>query len=122
MSCQGTISRGIRAPIIREGDDLVKITADCVCNASKEDGFELQDKDVVAVTEAVLARSQGNQPERPVKIGNDVWIGDSVIILPGSVIGDGSIIGGGCVVRGEIPPYSVAIGNPATVVKNRKQN
>ena len=60
MDYQGTISRGVRAPIIRKGDDLVKITADCVCNASKEGGFPLQDKDVVAVTEAVLAKSQGN--------------------------------------------------------------
>ena len=60
MDYQGTISRGVRAPIIRQGDDLVKITADCVVNASKEGGFPLQDKDVVAVTEAVLARAQGN--------------------------------------------------------------
>lgn len=60
MDYQGTISRGIRAPIIRQGDDLVQITADCICNASKEGGYPLQDKDVVAVTEAVLARSQGN--------------------------------------------------------------
>ena len=60
MDYQGTISRGVRAPIIRQGDDLVQITADCVCNASKEGGFPLQDKDVVAVTEAVLARAQGN--------------------------------------------------------------
>ena len=52
--------QGIRAPIIRQGDDLVKITADCVVNASIEGGFSLQDKDVVAVTEAVLARAQGN--------------------------------------------------------------
>lgn len=60
MNYQGTISRGVRAPIIRQGDDLVQITADCVCNAAVEGGFALQDKDVVAVTEAVLARSQGN--------------------------------------------------------------
>ncbi len=60
MDYQGTISRGVRAPIIKKGDDLVKITADCVVNASKEGGFPLNDKDVVAVTEAVLARSQGN--------------------------------------------------------------
>ena len=60
MDYQGTISRGIRAPIIKKGDDLVSITADCVVNASKEHGFPLQDKDVVAVTEAVLARAQGN--------------------------------------------------------------
>ena len=60
MDYQGTISRGIRAPIIRKGDDLVKITADCVINASKQGNFELNDKDVVAVTKAVLAKSQGN--------------------------------------------------------------
>ena len=60
MDYQGTISRGVRAPIIKMGDDLVRITADCVVNASKEHGFPLQDKDVVAVTEAVLARAQGN--------------------------------------------------------------
>ena len=60
MDYQGTISRGVRAPIIRQGDDLVKITADCVINAAEQGGFALQDKDVVAVTEAVLARSQGN--------------------------------------------------------------
>ena len=59
MDYQGTISRGIRAPIIKQGDDLVQIVADCVVNASKQ-AFELNDKDVVAVTEAVLARAQGN--------------------------------------------------------------
>jgi hypothetical protein len=57
----GTISRGIRAPIIREGDDLAQIVVDSVVAASKSDlGFEFNDKDVVAVTEAVLARAQGN--------------------------------------------------------------
>lgn len=60
MDYQGTISRGVRAPIIRQGDDLVKITADCVIAAAKQGGYEVQDKDVIAVTEAVLARSQGN--------------------------------------------------------------
>ena len=60
MDYQGTISRGVRAPIIRQGDDLIQITADCVCGAAEQGGFPLQDKDVVAVTEAVLARSQGN--------------------------------------------------------------
>ena len=57
----GTISRGIRAPIIREGDDLAQIVVDSVIAASKSDlGFEFNDKDVVAVTEAVVARAQGN--------------------------------------------------------------
>jgi len=48
MDYQGTISRGVRAPIIRHGDDLVKITADCVTEAAKQGGFEIQDKDVIA--------------------------------------------------------------------------
>ena len=60
MDYQGTISRGVRAPIIRQGDDLVKITADCVTGASEQGGFAIQDGDVIAVTEAVLARSQGH--------------------------------------------------------------
>lgn len=55
-----TISRGVRAPIIREGDDIVKITVDSVMAACKEDGFELNDKDVVCVTESVVARAAKN--------------------------------------------------------------
>ncbi len=56
----GTISRGIKAPIIRQGDDIVKIVADSVLQAAKEDGFELNNRDVIAVTEAVVARADGN--------------------------------------------------------------
>ena len=56
----GTISRGVRCPIIRQGDDLAQIVCDSVIDAAKSDGFELRDKDVVAVTESILARSQGN--------------------------------------------------------------
>ena len=56
----GTISRGVRAPIIREGDDIVSIVVDSVLKAAEEDGFELQDRDVIAVTEAVVARAAGN--------------------------------------------------------------
>lgn len=56
----GTVVRGIRAPIIREGDDLAQIVTDSVLEAQKAEGFPPQEKDVVAVTEAVLARAQGN--------------------------------------------------------------
>ena len=56
----GTVSRGIRCPIIREGDDLARIVCDSVIDAAKSEGFELRDKDVVAATESILARSQGN--------------------------------------------------------------
>ena len=56
----GTISRGVKAPIIREGDDIVKIVADSVCEAMRKDGFTLHERDVIAVTEAVVARADGN--------------------------------------------------------------
>ncbi|MBQ9959268.1 MAG: coenzyme F420-0:L-glutamate ligase, partial [Oscillospiraceae bacterium] len=56
----GTISRGVRTPIIREGDDIVRIVVDSVLKAAEEEGFSLQDRDVVAVTEAVVARAAGN--------------------------------------------------------------
>lgn len=62
---------------------------------------------------------QGNTIEQEVIIGDDVWIGSRVTILPGVHIGKGVIIGAGAVVAKDIPDYSVAVGNPATVVKTR---
>ena len=56
----GTVSRGIRCPIIRQGDDLAAIVTDSVLLAAKEEGFALRDRDVIAITESVVARSQGN--------------------------------------------------------------
>ena len=56
----GTVSRGIRCPIIREGDDLAKVVVDSVLDAAKSEGFELRDRDVVSITESIVARSQGN--------------------------------------------------------------
>lgn len=56
----GTVSRGIRCPIIREGDDLPQIVTDSVLEASKADSFRLYNRDVVAVTESIVARAQGN--------------------------------------------------------------
>jgi len=56
----GTVSRGIRCPIIKQGDDLCSIVTDSVLEASREDGFDLHDRDVVAITESIVARAQGN--------------------------------------------------------------
>lgn len=56
--------------------------------------------------------------DKPVIIGKNVWIGEGVAILPGSQIGDNTIIGANSVVRGEIPANSIAVGNPARVIKN----
>ena len=56
----GTVSRGIRCPIIRQGDDLAKIVTDSVLDAAKSEGFELRDRDVISLTESIVARAQGN--------------------------------------------------------------
>lgn len=56
----GTVSRGIRCPIIREGDQLVDIAVESVLDAAKSEGFSLRDRDVIALTESIVARAQGN--------------------------------------------------------------
>ena len=56
----GTVSRGIRCPIIREGDDLAKIVSESVLEAAKYEDFELRDRDVISITESIVARAQGN--------------------------------------------------------------
>ena len=56
----GTISRGIRCPIIREGDNLADIVVSSVLEAAESEGFELRDRDVISVTESIVARAQGN--------------------------------------------------------------
>ena len=56
----GTVSRGIRCPIIRQGDDLAAIVTESVLAAAESEGFEMRDRDVISITESVVARSQGN--------------------------------------------------------------
>jgi len=56
----GTVSRGIRCPIIREGDDLAKLVTESVLEAAASEGFSLRDRDVIAMTESIVARAQGN--------------------------------------------------------------
>ena len=56
----GTVSRGIRCPIIRKGDNLAEIVSDSVLEAAKCEGFELRDRDVISITESIVARAQGN--------------------------------------------------------------
>ena len=58
----GTVSRGIRAPIIREGDDIAKLVTESVLAASADPewGFKVRDRDIIAMTEAIVARAQGN--------------------------------------------------------------
>lgn len=65
-------------------------------------------------------KEQGFETEKPVSIGNDIWIGSRVTILPGVNVGDGAIIGTGSVVTKDVPPYTIVGGNPAKVLKSRK--
>lgn len=60
MRTVGTVARGVRAPIIRPGDDLVSIVVDCIAATVENENIKLKDKDIVAVTEAIVAKSQGN--------------------------------------------------------------
>ena len=64
-------------------------------------------------------RLQGELPVKPVRIGDDVWIGTRVVILPGVTLGNGCVIGAGSVVTRDIPPFAIAAGNPARVLRRR---
>ena len=82
MRTVGTVVRGVRAPVIREGDDLAQIVVDSVLACAKEENITFHDKDVVAVTEAVVARAQGNYAsveaiakDIVAKFGHDAVIG-----------------------------------------------
>ncbi len=68
---------------------------------------------------SVPINKQPESPPRPVRIGRDVWIGTRVVILPGVEIGEGSVIGAGSVVAKSLPPFSIAVGVPAKVVRRR---
>ncbi len=87
---------------------LVKIGSDCLIGTHTI----IMDNDFHGVNDRLSV------PEaKPVIIGNNVWIGSRAIILPGVTIGEGSIVGAGSVVTKSIPPYSIAVGNPAKVIK-----
>lgn len=80
----GTVVRGIRTPIIKEGDDLVNIVVDSIIRASKDGEFTLRDRDVVGITESLLARAQGNYVTIE-EIANDInskFDGDIAVLFP----------------------------------------
>ncbi len=87
---------------------LVRIGADCLIGAH----VGILDNDFHDLKE----RSRMPSP-RPVVIGNSVWLGNRVLVLPGVTIGDGAVVGAGSVVVSDVPPWTVALGNPARVVR-----
>ena len=105
---------GIRCEIygpVKIGNDVM-MGPDVVCYTS---GHKFDRTDITMI-------EQGSTEAEPITIGNDVWIGRRVMIMPGVNIGDGCVIGAGAVVTKDIPPYSVAGGVPAKVIKNRLCN
>ena len=65
-----------------------------------------------------IERELGTELAKPINIGNNVWLGGNVIVLAGVTIGENSVIGAGSVVSRDIPPNTVAVGNPCRVIKN----
>ena len=94
--------------VVHIGDNVL-MGPECVI-LTRNHGFQAKDS---------LISEQGYTEEKPVYIGNDVWIGHRVIILPGVHIADGTVIGAGAVVTKDTLPYSVVGGNPAKVLKMR---
>ena len=79
-------------------------------------------KDITPITDGLVfpkERQVDFTSQKPVTIGNDVWIGVNAVILDGLTIGDGAIIGAGAIVTRDVPPYAIALGVPARVVKYR---
>lgn len=93
---------------------------------SNRDNVIIGDRVSIAPRVTIITDSSPNQSilnrlypleTRPVRINDDAWLGAGVIVLPGVEIGKCAIIGSGSVVTGSIPPYSVAVGNPARIIK-----
>ena len=100
------------------------------CYVNGYGGLAIGDRALVGPYSMIHTANHNMDPERPlleqgwrkqpVEIGADCWIGMGVCILPGASLGDGCVIGAGSVVADEIPSYTVAVGNPARVVKSRR--
>ena len=76
----GTISRGIRCPIIRENDDLAKIVVDSVLEAAESEGFAIRDRDVIAMTESIVARAQGNYASIDA-VATSSWVVANILLI-----------------------------------------
>ena len=99
------------------------------CRFQDQGGITLGDNSLIGHNVVIATLNHDMNPEArgnlipsPVKIGSRVWIGSGSIILPGVTIGDGAVIGAGSVVTKDVPENSVAVGNPARVIKSIENN
>lgn len=99
------------------------------CHFQDNGGIEIGDGTMIGPRTVIVTLNHDLDPNtrlaatpRPVKIGKNVWIGASCTILPGVIIGDNAVIGAGSVVVKSIPANAVAVGNPAQVIKQLKEN
>src|SRR6478752_7067365 len=81
-------------------------------------GTQLPESRFVLGARTIVLQMAYINPTKPVTIGKSVWFPWRVFVMPGSVVGDGSVIGANSLVSGEIPPYSLAVGSPAKVIKS----
>ena len=95
-------------------NNKIQIGSDCLL----AENVRIQDTDHKFDDVNILIKNQGIVTA-PVKIGNDVWVGYGAVITKGVIIGDGSVIGANSVVTHDIPPYSIAVGAPARVIRKR---
>jgi len=98
------------------------------CHFQDQGGITISDGVLIGHNVVLATLNHDLDPEKrantypaPVKIGKNVWIGSNSTVLPGVTIGDGAVIGAGSVVTKDIPPMTVAVGNPAKVIKTINQ-
>ncbi|MBI5326763.1 MAG: acyltransferase [Deltaproteobacteria bacterium] len=123
--------------LLKTFDGWIKIGSNCTinrfCILYGNGGIGIGDNVRIAPNVMILAQnhifesidtaiSEQGISSKGIKIEDDVWLGAGAIVLDGVIIGKGSVIGAGAVVTKDIPPYSVAVGVPARIVKNRVNN
>lgn len=128
----GEYSYGV--PTVHSYDDTTRLTIGKFCSIAS--GVEIvlggnhhtkwvstyafyQETDIFPAWNEIARKEDKAVHRGDVNIGNDVWIGRNALILSGANVGNGAVIGAGAVVAGNIPPYSIAVGNPAKVIKQR---
>ncbi|MEO7352109.1 MAG: acyltransferase [Marmoricola sp.] len=103
----------VRGRVIVNGGGLVTVGAGCLIS-----DCDITDSDFHNLDPARRHLPPDERTQRPVHIGDNVWVGAHALVLKGTTVGRDSVVGAGAVVRGEVPPGVVIVGNPAQIVKH----